>query len=130
MDSANRLRIKAARQETDACVATVFGKFEEAAAIHARIARMFWTARMFDSVASSIINASECLMKADMPEDAFDGIRSASIMMINNSQVCPAIKLGGYVRVLEYKYPNSFKNSSAPFQAFVYDLCKEKHLIE
>jgi hypothetical protein len=130
MSRYSRVCIKAIRRERDADAVSLFGRFENAATIYADIARMFWTERMYDDVAVSIIKASECLMKADMADDAFDGIRSVAIMMANNSQVDAALRLGGYVRVLETRYPSSFKNSSAPFESFIYGLCKRRHLIE
>ena len=122
-------RSKAIRQESSASAAAVLGRFEEAAIIHAKLAKMFWTERMFEDAASSIIRASECLIKADMPEDAFEGIRLASTMMIMRGEAVPALRLGGYVGVLEKKYPNSFKICSIPFQSYLMKLCVQKKLI-
>lgn len=129
MECRRCLYARAARRESAAVSESVFGRYEEAAKIHAAVARMFWSARMFDDATNSVIKASECLMKADMPEEAFDGIRSASIMMVGRSQADNALRLVGYVKVLVTRYPTSFKISAAPFESFIYKKCKDEELV-
>ena len=108
----------------------MFGRFEEAAEIHAQIAHICWKANMYDHVVASVTKASDCLMRANMPDDAFEGLRIVSTMMANYGQAEPALRLGAYASYLESRYPDKFKNSASTFQLYVYNMCKDKHLIQ
>lgn len=124
------IRAKTSRQAREAQASCIFGKYEEAARIYARIAKLCWSGCLYDDATTAIINASNCLVKADMADDAFDGIRCASIMLVQNGQVNPALRLGEQVYFLEVTYPDLFKNSHTPFKCFIYNLCRNKHLLE
>lgn len=124
------IHAKTARQARDAQASCIFGKYREAAEIYAKIAKICWTGHLYDDATTAIINASNCLVKADMADDAFDGLRSASIMLVQSGQVSPAMRLGQQVYFLEVTYPDMFRNSFTPFQCFIYNLCKNKHLVE
>lgn len=123
------LNMKAIRSDSLARGASEMGQYEEAATIHARTAKMFWTAKRYSDATTSVIKASECLMEAGMPDEAFEGIRSTSIMLVGVRQPKDACRLSLHVEVLEERYPMTFGYASQPFQKFVCGLCKEHHLL-
>lgn len=120
---------KARCQAANATGAALFGRFEEAAAIHASIARLYWRHGMYDQAVQSIENATKYLLDAGMEDEASEGIRITTVMLIQKRQPTPALRLSNYVKYLELRYPQRFWVSSKPFCSFVYQKCMENNLI-
>jgi hypothetical protein len=63
-------------------VARMLGQYDIAAEAFAKAAKMYWTRSSFDDVAINVKKAAECLLNEQRTEDAYDGLRRTTIMLV------------------------------------------------
>jgi hypothetical protein len=99
---------RASESTSNAVVAMMFGRPDEAARLHARAAQLYWRMNLISNAIKSVQMAADCLLDAGMADEAFDGMRTVTVMLVKRRDIGTAYDMADHLKVLCLKDPAHF----------------------
>lgn len=99
---------RASENTNNAAIAVMLGQPDMAAGMHAMAARIYWRLNLTSNAVKSVQSAADCLLDAGMPDDAFDGLRIITVLLVKRHDLALAYDAADYFKVMCLRDPVHF----------------------